>query len=158
MNPSIEQTIDRVEELYAAITGHSPPLVDGNLTRIPPETDPARFVEEQLARLLATLDQRLAPAPQRTWTPEALAWQTESAFELAVAVPGAARERIELWLDGGALVVRGEAPAGAFTRAFPLPGPVAPGDITARLDAGLLRVRVVRRAQAERSQIAISCS
>lgn len=158
MNPSIQETIDRVEQLYSAITGRTPPVVDGNLSRIPPETDPARFVEDQLARLLAMLDQRPAQTPQRTWTPEALAWQTESSLELAIAVPDVARDRIELWLDSGVLVVRGESPAGAFMRSFPLPGPVAPGDITAGLEAGLLRVRMVRRAEAERSQISISCS
>jgi HSP20 family protein len=175
---SIEETIGRVEQLYAAITGHQPPDVNGGVRRIPPETDPGRHVEEQLGRLLAAVETRFTPgaAPSPVWQPRTIAWQDELAYELAIDVPGVAREQIELRLEGPMLVVRGqrqppwgdrdlpgvpdacEAPLGVFTRAFPLPERVEPARISARLEAGVLRIMIARGATAEPSQIAITCS
>lgn len=160
MNTSIEDTIGRVEQLYTAITGQQPPHVNGNSQRIPPEIDPVRHVEEQLGRLVSAIDQRFVagatatPAP--TWVPSALAWSSENAFELAIDVPGVPREQLELRLWGQTLSVRGErrAPWGAsslcsFARTFALPEPIELGQVSARLEAGVLRVRITRRAAAD---------
>jgi len=173
---SIEDTIGRVEQLYVAITGQQPPDVNGGVRRIPPETDPARHVEEQLARLLGAVEHKLAPsaAPSPAWQPRVIAWQDELAYELAIDVPGVTREQLELRLDGNVLVVRGqrlqpwgerelapdacEAPLGAFVRSFALPERVEPGRISARLEGGVLRIMIARGGAAEPSQIAISCS
>ncbi len=158
MNPSIEQTIDRVEQLYATITGHTPPIIEGNGSRIPPETDPVRHVEDQLGRLLAALGQQLVPetSPRAPWSPPMIAWQDDTGYELAIAMPGIARDQIELWLEPRALVVRGELPVGRVERAVALPQSVDKSDITARLEAGLLRVRITRRAGGQPSQLTIS--
>ncbi len=175
---SIEETIGRVEQLYAAITGHQPPDVNGGVRRIPPETDPGRHVEEQLGRLVSAVEHRLAPgaSPTPIWQPRAIVWQDELAYELAIDVPGVTREQLELRLDGHVLVVRGqrqppwgereltaapdacEAPLGSFVRTFALPERVEPGRISARLENGVLRIMIARGATAEPSQIAISCS
>jgi HSP20 family molecular chaperone IbpA len=176
MNPTIEETIERVEQLYATITGHLPPHVNGNRTRMPPEIDPVRYVEDQLAKLVAAIEQRFTPggAPATpAWTPRAFAWQDDTGIELALDVPGVAREQLEVRLDGPMLVVRGhrpppwgerdlqrapdahEAPVGTFARAFPLPERVEPGQISARLDDGVLYVRVARVPRSEPSPIAI---
>jgi HSP20 family protein len=176
MNTGIEETIDRVEQLYMAITGRQPPQVDASTTRIPPEIDPVRHVEEQLGKLVTAVEQQLAPevvaAPAPAWTPRAFAWQHDAAFELAIDMPGVPRERIELSIEGPRLAVRGErptpwgdgetrspetceAPLGRFARTFVLPELVDPAQITARLDAGVLRVRIARRAATHGSTIPI---
>lgn len=163
--PNIEDTIDRVERLYTTITGHQPPAAtDG--ARIPPEIDPARHVEEQLGKLIAAVEGRIAPttaAPVPSWQPRAVWWQDESGFELAIDVPGVARDTLEVSCDGASVVVRGhrpppwgelaraplacESPIGAFARMFALPMRVEPKQVSARLDAGVLRVRVERPDQ-----------
>jgi HSP20 family protein len=173
MYPSIEQTIDRVEQLYATITGRQPPHANGGVAHIPPEIDPGRHVEEQLAKLLAAIEQRFAhePAQAQTWQPRASAWQDEDGFELAIDMPGIARDSLAITCDGQTLYVRGhrpapwrehalapvscEAPFGAFARTFALPIAVEPSAITARLDAGVLRVRVARRPPAEPASITV---
>ncbi len=165
MNASIEDTIDRVEQLYAAITGRQPPDVNGNSRRIPPEIDPVRHVEEQLGKLMSAIEHGLHAdvASRPTWTPRASAWQDDADFELAIDLPGVARDRIDMRIEGNMLAVRGErptpwgdgetrspmtceVPVGAFARTFALPHPVEPAQISARLDAGVLRVRIARRA------------
>ncbi len=174
MHTSIEETIDRVEQLYAAITGHRPPHVNGNTTRIPPEIDPVRHVEDQLAKLVAAVEQRLAPgvAAPPAWTPRAIAWQDEASYELAIDVPGVPRDRLDVHIEDHVLAVRGERPApwgdgetrspatselptGRFARMFALPERAEPAQITARLDAGVLRIRIARRARTEGSSIPV---
>ncbi|HTR51042.1 MAG TPA: Hsp20/alpha crystallin family protein [Kofleriaceae bacterium] len=173
MNASIEETIERVEQLYFALTGQRPPHVEG--TPMPPETDPARHVEEQLGRLLAATE-RLAPtAAASAWTPRACAWHDDVGAHLAIDVPGVGRDSIELELDGRRLVVRGtrtppwqdqtprgldggEAQYGAFSRAFVFAARVEPEQLAARLDSGVLHVRVLRAQLGEPSRIPILVS
>lgn len=165
MQTSIEDTIDRVEQLYAAITGHRPPHVNGNTTRIPPETDPVRHVEDQLGKLVAAVEQRLAPGASTmpAWTPRAIAWQDEAGYELAIDVPGVPRERLDVRIEGHVLAVRGERPVpwgdgetrSPFACSFALPERAEPAQITARLDAGVLRLRIARRARTEGSSIPV---
>lgn len=174
MNASIEDTIDRVEQLYAAITGRQPPHVNGNSRRIPPEIDPVRHVEEQLGKLMSAIEQRLSAdvSSQPMWAPRASAWQDDAGYELAIDLPGVPRDRIELRIEGNVLAVRGErpsfwgdgetrspttceAPVGAFARTFALPEPVEPAQISARLEAGVLRVTIARRASTQGSSIPV---
>src|SRR5262245_35418213 len=171
MNPSIEETIDRVEQLFTTLTGHPPPHPNGD-ARIPPEIEPGRHVEDQLGKLLAAVEERLAPdATQRSvWMPRVVAWRDDSALALAIDVPGVSRGDVELRLDGHVLIVRGsrrppwgearhpeacEAPLGTFARTFALAERVDASRISARLEAGVLRVRIATRAMAEPSPISI---
>jgi HSP20 family molecular chaperone IbpA len=175
MSSTIEDTIDRVERLYVTITGHPPPIVDGSGPRIPPDSDPVQHVEDQLGRLVIELEQRFAPEPTSavTWVPRACTWRDDTGFELLVDVPGVPRDRLELSVDDRTLHIRGtrpapwhegeppyacESPFGSFARAFALPERVEPGQITARLDVGTLRVRIARAPRFEVSQIPITCS
>jgi HSP20 family protein len=170
MNSSIDETIASVESLYSSITGQKPPRVEAALTRIPPELDPVRHVEDQLAKLVSALEQKFAPSAP-AWQPRTSVWQDDQSFELAIDVPGVTRDSLTVACDGQALVVRGErkapwgdarqplsceAPVGAFARTFALPMYVEPGQITARLDSGVLRVRFARRVQSEPSTITVS--
>lgn len=169
MNASLDETIASVEQLYASITGQRPPRTDGATTRIPPELDPVRHVEDQLAKLVTAFEQKLAPQPP-AWQPRAIAWQDEHGFELAIDVPGVTRDALEVSCDGNCLVVRGErrtpwgdakstlaceAPVGAFSRMFALPVYIEPSQISARLDSGVLRVRIAKRVTAEPSTITV---
>jgi HSP20 family protein len=175
MNASIEETIERVEQLYFALTGKRPPHVEG--APIPPETDPVRHVEEQLGKLVAATEQ-LAPAQASSpaWTPRSCAWRDETGVHLAVDLPGVARESIELELEGRRLIVRGtrvppwqgakaagevaacEAAYGPFARAFVFAARVEPEQLAARLDEGVLHVRVSRAQLGESSRIPILAS
>ena len=178
MNASIEETIERVEQLYCTLTGHRPPQPNGHGARIPPETDPGRHVEEQLAKLITAIEE-LAPrstplaVPAPAWTPRATSWRDESGWRLAIEVPGVAREAIELRLAGATLVVRGHRPPpwgdaraervieaaessyGSFVRTFELGAHVDPTQITARLEAGVLHVQLARAPIGEPSHVPI---
>jgi HSP20 family protein len=171
MNATIEETIERVEQLYTTLTGTRPPRVNGNNAPIPPESDPMVYVEEQLARMVAAIEQVVpAAAPTPTWTPRAVAWTEESGVVLALDVPGVPREQIQIAVDGRMLVVSGQRPApagrmmhaitacevpfGAFTRSFVLATPVVPAHVSARLEQGVLTIRV-SSVRGEASQIPI---
>lgn len=168
MNTSIEQTIDRIEQLYTTITGHAPPHVNGNGAPIPPETDAVRHVEENLAKLLAALSAPTPAAPAMQWVPRATTWRDEGGVYLAIDVPGVTRESLRVELSGRTLVVTGERPApatafdacetphGTFARSFELAARVEPDQISARLDAGVLRLRVACTQLGEPSPIPIS--
>jgi HSP20 family molecular chaperone IbpA len=178
MSPTIEQTIDRVEQLYATITGHPPPQLADRGLHMPPEIDPVRHVEDQLGRLVSELEQGVAPTSSTppAWTPRVSAWRDEHGFELLIDVPGVPRDQLELrvservlvvsghravpWADGarGASPLACEAPFGRFERAFALPEGVEPSSISARLEAGTLRVRAARSVPSGPSQIPILCS
>jgi hypothetical protein len=60
MQEIIEQTIERVEQLYATIIGQRPPLPSGNGAPIPPESDPLVHVSDQLERMVSLATQLIA--------------------------------------------------------------------------------------------------
>jgi HSP20 family protein len=160
----IEQTIDRVEKLYSAVTGKRPPQRgNGAHAPIPPETDPARHVEEQLGRLASAIDAiTRSPSPVApAWTPMLAAWEDESATEIVVDVPGVSRDRLEILVDGRALTIRGERrvpwgaarptsirtcelATGAFVRTIALPWSVEREQVAAELRDGVLAIRIAR--------------
>jgi HSP20 family protein len=172
----IDETIAQVEQLYVEITGSRPPAINGNSAPIPPESDPVRHVEDQLRRLMEAV-QRATPAAapvtqQQTWMPQVTAWREGDVLEIALDVAGVPREQIDVRLDDRTLIVQGhrsppwrtaeppqveacEMSFGTFTRAFTLGASVSPEHISARLDAGVLRVRVTRATRTEPSQIPI---
>jgi HSP20 family protein len=166
---SIEATIDRVEQLYVTVTGRRPP--PAHVAPIPPESDLGRLVDDQLDRLAALLERTAASTTEvaRAWQPRACAWREDDALVLAIDVPGVTREELEVRLDDRVLVVRGrrtppwrdrrveacESPVGMFVRAFPLPMRVEAEHVIARLEAGVLHVRIAPTLVAEPSQIPI---
>ena len=172
MNASIDDTIARVEQLYFALTGTRPPSVDS--AAMPPETDPARHVEDQLTKLLAATEQLVpAAASAATWSPPVSAWHDDAGVYLAIDLPGVARDSIELEIDGRRLVVRGtraapwpsasrpdacEVTSGTFARAFAFAQRVEPEQLSARLEAGVLNVRIARAQLGEPARIPILAS
>ena len=94
------------------------------------------------------------------WTPATDVVETEEGWILWMETPGVASEDVSIHLEGTRLVVRGvrrpptpggcrryrqlEIRHGLFERVIPLPGPVAEGQASARLDNGVLEIRLPR--------------
>jgi len=172
MQSTIDETIERVEQLYTTLTGNRAPQPNGGSAPIPPETDPLLHVQEQLGRMVSVAEQLFATAPvQPTWSPHALSWRDEGGLSIAVDVPGVTRDQLQIRVEPGAIVVSGQrrppwmhpptsvdgadAPIGLFTRSFWLGAPIAPEQVTARLADGVLTIRITTTERGETSQIPI---
>ena len=109
---------------------------------------------------------RMAQAPTM-WTPSVDVYEKDGNLVVKAELPGMKKEDIEVALDQGDLVIRGERKAesevkeenyyrverayGSFYRRIPLPFEVKPDQITASYNDGVLEVRIPRPAQ-ERPQ------
>lgn len=174
MNGTIDETIERLEQLYTTLTGTPPPAPNGQRTPFPPESDPLRHVQEQLGRVVAAAE-RLVPrsaASAATWIPNATVWTEEADLVLAVDVPGVSRENVEVRVEPRALTVTGrrhapwsqyprsiagcDAPLGTFSRTFAIATHAAADRVSARLDDGVLTIRIHSTTQAPPSQISIT--
>src|SRR5215468_4650991 len=51
----IDQTVERMEQLYRTVTGHDAPPASADYAPIPAEKDPAEYVERRLNQLLELL-------------------------------------------------------------------------------------------------------
>jgi HSP20 family molecular chaperone IbpA len=151
MQVSIEQTIERVESLFTAITGRRPQDVEERRAAFPPEIDPVVHVEQQVARMLSAFEQLVARSRAPQWMPHAVALQDEHGLVFVVEVPGVAREQIEIGVAGTTLTVTGyrpppvrdmRGPWGTFTRSFPLPAHVSPEQVSSHLENGVLTLRI----------------
>ncbi|HTI66834.1 MAG TPA: Hsp20/alpha crystallin family protein [Caulobacteraceae bacterium] len=90
--------------------------------------------------------------------------ETETAYRLCVEVPGLAPENLEVGVKGDVLIVSGqktedrheaadayqisERRYGSFERTFPVPQDVDRSHIDAKLESGLLKVTLPKKAQA----------
>ena len=178
MNGTIDQTIERVEQLYLMITGGRPPHRNGNGAPIPPEIDPAAHVEEQLERMVAALEQLVPNQRQAAaWTPRTVAWRDDDGIAVAVDLPGIAREQININVDLlEVITISGQRhmpwtrarPArsvdscdvafGTFSRTFVFPSQLVPEHVSARFDQGVLTIFVgskQRRAITDSDQVVV---
>ncbi|HEX4882936.1 MAG TPA: Hsp20/alpha crystallin family protein [Casimicrobiaceae bacterium] len=112
----------------------------------------AERMHRQFFRLATT------PRAQPAWEPPVDVFEDEEALVVVVAMPGVAAERVEVLLEPGALVVRGERPLpfagtrqrvrqleipyGFFERRIPLPARVAAASTD--LAHGVLVVRLAK--------------
>lgn len=157
----LNASIASLERLYQTITGSAPPPGDPIYSPIPVESDPAKFVEERLDRLVGALTAReVAPqAPARApWAPPLAAWETDQELIVAVDVPGVERRELRVSVEGNVLTVAGERrlaanghrlrmserPFGSFARQIALPRPARAGELTARLRDGVLEIRLAK--------------
>ncbi len=101
------------------------------------------------------------------WTPAADIYETESAYMIAMDLPGIDREALEIDVDDNRLIVRGtrpisepkqhrsERPRGKFLRTFSVPGSVDQGKIGAEYKDGVLQIRLPKRGEQKAKKIDI---
>ena len=158
----IEESIERVENLYRTVTGKGAPPPEEVYAPIPAEKDPAQHVEEQMQRLFEMLGAPSVPQAQ-AWSPPIAVWESSTDVAVFIDVPGIGRDRLELSVQGNALTVAGNRPApignghklrfgerplGPFRRVLPLPPGLKTAELTARLRDGVLEVVIPREAGA----------
>ncbi len=160
----IDQAIANVETLYRTVTGRNPPLSDGSPTSIPVEKNPGQFVEEQMDRLLALLEQHTAGSFKTAWCPLLSVAEDDAELVVEVDLPGVERRDVEVSIEGNVLTVRGrrtagpgagkrvrlaESPSGAFSRQVLLPATVRLGEPRAQLKDGVLEISIAKQSPAE---------
>lgn len=112
---------------------------------------------EPFARFGARVADWVAPASEAS--------SDETAYTIAVELPGVEAEDVELAIDDGVLTLEGEKktsreekgetwyfserPYGAFSRSFRLPPDAGAGKVKADMKDGVLTVTVARRGGAE---------
>jgi HSP20 family molecular chaperone IbpA len=156
----IDETIRQVETLYRSLTGGEPPQVDQPYAPIPPEREPAQYVEEQLGQLMSALEQKQpTSAPAVPWMPPMTVWDSAREIVIALEVPGVPREAVEVAVIQNLLTVSGqrplpegigsehrrrlvERPVGPFRRMIPLPQGVLVDQMSAHLREGVLTIRM----------------
>ena len=159
----IDSAIGNIEQLYRSVVGReAPPAGETPFAPIPPEKDPQQHVEEQLDRLLGVLGAVPAKAGKRMWAPCISAWEGPQEIVLFVDLPGVSRERVNVSLTRGWLEVSGERDlpvspdtselrprwvevgTGRFHRVVPLPLDALAEQLQARLQEGVLEIRIPR--------------
>jgi len=105
MNATVDETLERVEQLYTAITGTRAPVTNDRRAAFPPEIDPIVHVEHQLERMIASVES-LVPVPT-PWSPRATMWREDEDIIIAVDVPGVPRENVRVQVEQNAVVVIG---------------------------------------------------
>ena len=168
----IDPIIASLERVYQAVTGASAPsATEEAYAPIPVERDPGEYVSQRLEMLLETLRQ---PAPAAaSWSPPLTVWESEQEMVLSVDLPGVKRRDLELELEADVLTVRGRRPAdhdgarlrmserplGPFERRVLLPPRIDRSAPRARLEDGVLEVRLGKLhadALAQRREIRVS--
>lgn len=155
----LDTMIASLDNLYQTLTGHRAPTIEeGAQRRLPVERDPADFVGEQMERLLRALEQP-GGVGGSTFSPPLAAWEGDEELLVALDVPGAARDQIEVTVEGQTIVVRGrrpltrdglrlelcERPLGSFERRVIVPQRVDPESIRANLADGVLELKLAKR-------------
>jgi len=161
---AVDEAIASIEKLYQSLAG-SPPLAgDQNqtYTPIPVERDPSEFVAERLEHLLRALDQPLGAAGW-AWTPPLVVWEDSRATVICLDLPGVKRSEIEIVDEDGVVTVSGqrravyerqrlqlaERPLGPFRRQILLPHNARAAELSAKLQDGVLEIRVAKGAGGE---------
>jgi HSP20 family protein len=165
---NIDDTIREVERLYRSVTGtDAPPPSEQPYAAIPAEVDPQRYVEAQVERLSHMLGAagRSEPRAPR-YTPALAVYEGEDERVYRLDVPGVRRADVQVRVEGGSLVVRGERkpPAddelklrhsevapGRFERVVPLPPSATDDELRVTMKDGCLEIRVPVRATASRT-------
>src|ERR1051326_1510622 len=101
------------------------------------------------------------------WTPAADIYETDSAYSIAMDLPGIDREVLEIDVDDSRLVVKGtrtiaepkqhrsEGPRGKFLRTFSVPGSVDQAKIGAEFKDGVLHIRLPKHSEQKPKKIDI---
>ncbi len=131
--------------------------------------DPFRELDELAERVNSLWEAGLTGGLQG-WAPLADVEETEDAYSVEIELPGVKREDIDIQLGDRVLTVSGEVKekertgvlrrrtrrVGHFQYSVTLPADVDVDDVSARLDDGVLTVRVPKSEQAKPRRIAIT--
>jgi HSP20 family protein len=158
----VDQTVERMEQLYRAVTGRDAPPADAGYAPIPAEKDPAEYVERRLQELLELLG--AVPEPARgaiAWIPPMSVWESEKEILIRIDLPGVSRDQVEVTSRDNVLTVSGnrqdagdpqfrprsrECPAGPFRRAMFVPAGLRSTEPRAEMKAGVLELRIRKEA------------
>ena len=140
--------------------------------------DPVRDLfglQERMNRLFEEAAERRSRAGEdegeierADWIPAADIYEDEREYLLALDLPGINRERLDVSLDDGRLVIRGERtaeegvsvrraerPQGRFVRSFSLPESVDRARIAADYKDGVLLLHLPKRAEKQSGRVKI---
>jgi len=105
------------------------------------------------------------------WYPAADVFENESAFVVAIDLPGIDRAKLDISIDGDKRLTikgeralrdstqhRGECPSGKFLRTFSVPASVDQNDIKANYKDGVLEVRLPKRPERKPHRVEIKVS
>jgi HSP20 family protein len=129
------------------------------------------FTTEFPFRLLVPESGAAAAATAKTWTPAVDIRETENALILKADLPDVNENEIDLRIDDGTLVLKGERKVdpqqpgkslrvershGAFARSFTLPDTVDGENVKAEYKAGVLTVTLGKKEVAKPKQIKVA--
>ncbi len=159
----IDEAIGQVENLYRALTGRSMPRFGTTNTPMMEEIDASVQVKVEVERLIAALNALQTPgAPRsRPWMPPVSLFESTTDAVVCVDLPGVVRERVNVRVEDGLLVVEGERPFqppretdsprviaeqafGPFRRTVLLPPGLKTSELNVQLKDGVLEVRIPR--------------
>ncbi|HYE14584.1 MAG TPA: Hsp20/alpha crystallin family protein [Pyrinomonadaceae bacterium] len=132
-------------------------------------------LQERMNRLFEEAAERRAGAEgeeaqieRADWVPAADVYEDEREFSVALDLPGIARESLDVSLDDGSLVIRGERrpaggvgvrraerPHGRFVRSFSLPDTVDRQGVSADYKDGVLLLHLPKRDEQKARRLKI---
>ena len=126
---------------------------------------------EEAADRRARPDEQEGEIERADWIPAADVYEDEREYLVALDLPGINREGLDVSLDDGRLVIRGERaaaeglharraerPQGRFVRTFSLPDAVDRGRITADYKDGVLLLHLPKRGEQHGRRLKIDIS
>ena len=135
-------------------------------------------LQDRMNRLFEDASQRRATEADQNdeferadWYPAADVYETESAFTVAVDLPGIDRAKLDISIDEDnrltikgqrpardSMQHRGECPSGKFLRTFSVPASVDQKDIRANYKDGVLEVNLPKRPERKAQRVEIKIS
>lgn len=166
----VDSALGDVARIYRNITGRDLPRNGAAAAPIPPEQDAqavARTALEQLARQLEAVGPQLINNQIPVGAAAVDCWENGDWIHLYVDLPSVPASEVQLFLEGGMLVVRAhrkrevpgsarptalERPAGLVERRIVLPPGIDSRQIQAELRDGVLHVKLRRQESTQEGQ------
>ena len=135
-------------------------------------------LQDRMNRLFEDATQRRSQADagagdefeRADWTPASDIYETESAYVIAMDLPGIDRDALEIDIDDNRLVVKGtraiaetrqhrtERPKGKFVRTYSVPASVDQAKIAGEYKDGVLQITLPKRTEQKPKKIDIKIS
>jgi HSP20 family protein len=168
----VEKLIEDVRKVYEEVSGRPAPSLKDvpALTPFPPGVDPVHFLALEYEQLKGILGSKAFIHPsslKQPWYPVSEVFETGEHFIVCLDLPGMDKQSITCSVENNALVVRGErkfAPRpettvrvmerayGPFEKIILLPDYVKTDHIDARLNEGVLEVKLAKQQGRSTSQ------